>query len=186
MLLTSSRSARAAAGQWQAGGRVGVAWLDGPSSGASHSVGSDSVASNLGPSAEAFLRRGLSDALDLDLQLLTSVHPFQPDTKMPSSASDTSSLPWLLGVTPGLTYRWDVLRAIPYVGAGVGVYSGHELSSGWNGTQFGAVGRAGVEWLLNRDVVLSVQASAHVCLTDTPIPAPWVQLTVGAGYAWGW
>jgi hypothetical protein len=180
MLLTSSRPAVAAAGQWQAGGRVGVAWLDG-------SAGSNSVASGLGPTAEAFLRRGLSDALDLDLQLLTSVHPFQPDTKMPSSSSDaSSSLPWLLGFTPGLTYRWDVLRAIPYVGAGVGVYSGHQLSSGWNGTQFGAVARAGVEWLLNRDVVLSAQASAHLGLTEAPIPAPWVQLTVGAGYVWGW
>jgi hypothetical protein len=184
MLLTSS-PAGAAAGQWQAGGRVGMAWLDGPR-------GRNSVASNLGPSAEAFVRRGLSDALDLDLQILTSVHPFQPDTKMPSSPSDgSSSLPWVLGFTPGLTYRWDVLRAIPYVGAGAGIYSGHadsgqDVSSGWNGTQFGAVARAGIEWLLNRDVVLSVQASAHLGLAQSPIPAPWVQLTAGAGYVWGW
>lgn len=179
VLLTCSRPAHAAAGQWQAGGRVGVAWLNGPS----HA----SVANELGPSAEAFVRRGLSDALDLDLQLLTSVHPFQPDTKMPSSPSDaSSSLPWVLGFTPGLSYRWDVLRAIPYVGAGLGVYSGHGLSSGWNGTQFGVVVRAGVEWLLNRDVVLSAQASAHLGLTEDPIPAPWVQLTAGAGYVWGW
>jgi hypothetical protein len=133
------------------------------------------------------LRRGLGDALDLDLQLLTSLHPFQPDTKMPpSSRSESSELPWLLGFTPGLMYRWDVLRAIPYVGAGAGVYSGRGLSSGWNGTQFGGVARAGVEWLLNREVVLSVQASAHFGLTESPIPAPWVQLTAGAGYAWGW
>jgi hypothetical protein len=186
MLLTS-RPAGAAAGQWQAGGRVGFAWLDGPNSFGRNPVGPNSFASNLGPSAEAFVRRGLSDALDLDLQILTSVHPFQPDTKMPSSPSDgSSSLPWVLGFTPGLTYRWDVLRAIPYVGAGVGIYSGHEVSSGWNGTQLGAVARAGIEWLLNRDVVLSVQASAHLGLTHAPIPAPWVQLTAGAGYVWGW
>jgi hypothetical protein len=172
MVLTLSRRAAAAAGQWQAGGRVGVAWLDGP---------------RAGPTAEAFVRRGLSDALDLDLHLLTSVHPFQPDTKMPSgSSSGSSSLPWVFGFTPGLSYRWDVLRVIPYLGAGVGVYSGHELSSGWNDTQFGAVARAGVEWLLNRDVVLSVQASAHVALTESPIPAPFLQLTAGAGYVWGW
>lgn len=172
VVLTCSRHACAAAGQWQAGGRVGVAWLDGP---------------RFGPSAEAFLRRGLSDALELDLELLTSLHPFQPDTKMPSGSSSSSSeLPWVLGFTPGLLYRWDVLRAIPYVGAGVGVYAGDGLASGWNGTQFGAVARAGVEWLLNRDVVLSVQASAHLALTEGPIPAPMVQLTAGASYVWGW
>lgn len=149
-----------------------MGWLDGP---------------RFGPSADAFLRRGLSDAIDLDLQLLTSLHPFQPDTKLPSESPDASSgLPWLLGFTPGLLYRWDVLRAIPYVGAGVGLYSGEGLSSGWSGTQFGGVARAGVEWLLNRDVVLSVQASAHLALTESPVSAPWVQLTAGAGYAWGW
>lgn len=182
VLATGARRAHAAAGQWQAGGRIGAAWLDGP---------------RVGPSAEAFLRRGLTDSLDLDLQLLTSVHPFQPDTKMPSSTSGASSaLPWSLGFTPGLVYRWDVLRAIPYLGAGAGAYLGHGLSSRsnaarydsspYNGTQFGVVGRAGVEWLLNRDVVLSVQASAHLALTESPIPAPWLQLTAGAGYAWGW
>jgi hypothetical protein len=172
MVLTCSRRAGAAAGQWQAGGRVGVAWLDGP---------------RLGPAAEAYMRRGLNDALDFDLEALTSFHPFQPDTKMPSSSSNaSSSLPWVFGFTPGLSYRWDVLRAIPFVGAGVGIYSGHGLASRWDGTQFGGVARAGIEWLLNRDVVLSVQASAHLALTEASIPAPWVQLSAGAGYVWGW
>lgn len=172
VLTTRTRHACAAAGQWQAGGRVGVAWLDGP---------------RFGPSAEAYLRRGIGDALDLDLQLLTSLHPFQPDTKMPpGSSNEPSALPWALGITPGLLYRWDVLRAIPYAGVGLGVYTGEGLSSRWNGTQFGAVARAGVEWLLNRDVVLSAQTSAHFGLSERPVPAPWVQLTVGAGYVWGW
>jgi hypothetical protein len=179
-LLTSARPAGAAAGQWQAGGRVGVAWLDGP---------------RAGPSAEAYLRRGLGDTIDLDLQLLTSLHPFQPDAKIlplgSNARSDVGSgagpdVPWVFGVTPGLSYRWDVLQVIPFAGLGVGVYASDGLSSGWNGVQFGVVARAGVEYLLNRDVVLSAQASTHLALTESPVPSPYIQLTAGVGYAWGW
>jgi hypothetical protein len=172
VVLASTRHACAAAGQWQAGGRAGIAWLDGP---------------RVGPTAEAFLRHGVTDSVDLDLQLTTSFHPFQPDAKMALSPSRApSELPWLLGFTPGLLYRWDVLRVIPFAGAAVGVFAGDGLSSRWNGVQFGVSGRAGVEYLLNRDVVLSMQASAHFDLTDSPVPSPWFQLTAGAGYVWGW
>jgi hypothetical protein len=172
LVLASSRRACAAEGQWQAGGRVGTAWLDGP---------------GWGLSAETFLRRGITDAVDLDLQITSSLHPFQPDAKMalgPSGAS--AETPWVLGITPGLMYRWDVLRVIPFAGAGIGAFVGDGLSSRWNGAQFGVSGRAGIEYLLNRDVVLSVQASAHLALTESPIPSPWFQLTAGAGYVWGW
>jgi hypothetical protein len=175
--LTSTRHAGAAAGQWQAGGRVGVAWIDGP---------------RAGPSAEAFLRRGLGEAIDLDLQLLTSFHPFQSDAKLVPLGSNArtdvggSEVPWVLGLTPGLSYRWDVLQVIPFAGVGVGMYASDGLSSRWNGLQFGVVARAGVEYLLNRDVVLSVQASTHLALTESPLPSPFIQLTAGAGYAWGW
>jgi hypothetical protein len=170
--LTSTRNACAAAGQWQAGGRAGVAWLDG---------------ARVGPTAESFLRHGISDAVELDLQLTTSLHPFQPDAKMAlGSRSSSSELPWVLGFTPGLLYRWDVLRVIPFAGAGVGVFAGDGLSSRWNGVQFGVSARAGVEYLLTRDVVLGLQASAHFDLTESPVPSPWLQLTAGAGYVWGW
>jgi hypothetical protein len=172
VMLANTRRACAAAGQWQAGGRAGTAWLDGP---------------RPGPSAEAFLRHGATDAVDLDLQLTTSLHPFQPDAKMALGSSRSSSeLPWLLGITPGLSYRWDVLRVIPFAGAGVGAFVGNGLSSRWNGVQFGVSARTGVEYLFNRDVVLSVQASAHFALTESPVPAPWLLFTVGAGYVWGW
>jgi hypothetical protein len=179
-VLTNAARAGAAAGQWQAGGRVGMAWLDGP---------------RWGPSGEAFVRHGLDDALALDFQLVTSLHPFQPDTKLLPAGSDTRTggmggaspaVPWLLGVTPGLSYRWDVLQVIPFAGLGFGVYASEGLSSSWRGLQLGAVARAGVEYLLSRDVVLSVQASTHLALTESPIPSPYIQLTAGAGYAWGW
>ena len=102
----------------------------------------------------------------------------------PSGAS--AETPWVLGITPGLLYRWDVLRVIPFAGAGIGAFVGDGLSSRWNGAQFGVSGRAGIEYLLNRDVVVSVQASAHLALTESPIPSPWFQLTAGVGYVWGW
>lgn len=126
---------------------------------------------------------------------MTSLHPFQPDAKLlpdgsnarpPAPAGASAEVPWVLGVAPGLSYRWDVLRVIPFAGLGVGVYASDGLSSRWNGLQFGAVARAGVEYLLNRDVVLSVQGSAHLALTESPLPSPYMQLTAGAGYVWGW
>jgi hypothetical protein len=170
--LALPRRADAAAGQWQAGGRAGMAWLDGP---------------GWGPSVESFLRHGLGDSVDFDLQILTSLHPFQSDAKMASgSAPDSAPTPWALGMTPGLLYRWDVLRVIPFVGAAVGIYASDGWSRSGRGLQFGAAGRAGLEYLLSRDVVLSVQASAHFALTESPLPSPWVQLTAGAGYVWGW
>ena len=170
--LAFPRHACAAAGQWQAGARGGISWLDG---------------SRWGPSAEAFLRYGLGDSVDLDLQLLTSFHPFQPDAKMAASlASDDAALPWIAGVAPALLYRWDVLRVIPFAGAGVGAYLNDGLDSRDDGMQFGVSARAGVEYLLNRDVVLSAQLGAQLALTESPIPAPWIQLGVGAAYVWGW
>jgi hypothetical protein len=171
-VLAVARPAGAAAGQWQAGARAGVAWLDGP---------------GWGLSAESFLRHGLTDSVDLDLQILTSLHPFQSDAKMASGAGENRApTPWALGLTPGLLYRWDVLRVIPFAGAAVGIYASDGWSRSGSGLQFGAAGRAGVEYLLSRDVVLSVQASAHFALTESPLPSPWVQLTAGAGYVWGW
>jgi hypothetical protein len=149
-----------------------VAWLDGPRS---------------GPSAETFLRYGLGDSIDLDLQLLTSFHPFQPDAKMATDPlANDSALPWIAGASPALLYRWDVLRVIPFAGAGVGAYHSNGLDSRWNGTQFGVSARAGVEYLLSRDVVLSAQLGAHLALTESPLPEPWIQLGLGASYVWGW
>lgn len=170
--LACPRHARAAAEQWQAGARAGVAWLDGP---------------GWGPSTEAFLRYGLGDSLDLDVQLVGALFPFQQDAKMAAtSPTNDTELPWVAGLVPALLYRWDVLRVIPFAGAGVGVYHNDAGDSRWKGTQFGVSARAGVEYLLSRDVVLSTQIGAHWALTESPLPAPWIQLGVGAGYVWGW
>lgn len=185
--LSTTRAATAAAGQWQAGGRLGAAWL---------------AEASVGPSLELYVRRGLTDSLELDVQVIGSLHPFpqrpfQADSKTraatSSMATDVSSTAtaWAFGVVPGLSYRWDVFRLVPTIGIGVGFFSGHSPS--WNsavtssvGGQFGASGRLGLDYLLNRSVVLSVQASAHVVNAESFVRVPWVQIGLGAAHAWGW
>jgi hypothetical protein len=147
---------------------------------------------------ELYLRRGLTDSLELDVQVLGSLHPFQADAKTQattasgmSSGVSSPATPWAFGVVPGISYRWDVFRVVPSAGIGIGFYSGHSPS--WNsavsssvGGQFGASGRVGLDYLLNRSVVLSVQASAHVVNADSFVRVPWVQIGLGAAHAWGW
>jgi hypothetical protein len=199
--LTLVTPAQGAEGAWQGGARLGVAWL------------SDA---GVGPALEGYLRRGLGESLDLDLQVLASIHPFQADSKSSSgtaapdsSGNGASSSPWGLGIVPGLTYRWDVFRVVPYVGAGLGFYSWHfyspsvssepvsGASSGntaskssaeraLEGGLFGVSVRLGLDYLLNRDVVLSVQASAHVVNAESVVRVPWIQIGIGAAHAWGW
>lgn len=181
-LLASARTAAAAEGQWQAGARLGAAWLS---------------EANIGPSLELYVRRGLTDSLELDVQVIGSVHPFQGDSKTraaaPAMSPDASSraTTWAFGVVPGLSYRWDVFRIVPIAGIGIGFFSSHSPS--WNsavtngvGGPFGASGRLGLDYLLNRSVVLSVQASAHFVPAERFLRVPWVQLGVGAAHAWGW
>jgi opacity protein-like surface antigen len=166
---------QAAAGQWQAGARLGTAWL------------SDG---GLGPALDGYLRRGIAESLDLDLQVLSSIHPFQADSKSADAPSNVSAArvktPWALGVVPGLLYRWDVFRVVPYAGIGLGFYSVNTAVVTSAGGQFGASGRAGLDYLLNRSVVLSVQASVHVMNRQSSLQVPWVQIGLGAAHAWGW
>lgn len=172
MLLGPARHARAAARQWQAGARLGLAWLDGP---------------GLGPSAEAYVRHGLSDSFDLELQVLTSLHPFSPSSDpVPPVGSAPSNHGWALGLGPGLLYRWDVLRIVPFAGVGLGVYEWSGVDAELNRAQFGGSGRLGLDYLLTRDVVLSVQTSAHLAWSDDGVTIPWFQLGLGAAHAWGW
>jgi hypothetical protein len=171
-VVASTGRAHAAAGQWQAGGRLGAAWLDG---------------ARLGPSVEGYLRHGLGDSLDFELQVLTSLHPFQPDSKSaPAPGSTTSDPAWALGLSPGVLYRWDVLRAVPFAGLGLGIYEWGGVESELNSAQFGVSGRLGLDYLLSRDVVMSVQASAHLLMAESSVRLPWFQLGVGAAHAWGW
>jgi hypothetical protein len=160
-LCCSVMRAQAAEGAWQAGARLGVAWLHQP---------------GLGPALDAYVRRGVSESLDLDLQVLGSFHPFQLDSKSRAGVSEKRP-PWALGIVPGISYRWDVFQLVPYAGLGVGFYSSA-------GGQFGASGRVGLDYLLSRSVVLSVQASAHVVSAEGLIP--WLQFGVGAAHSWGW
>jgi hypothetical protein len=185
ILFLAAGEAVAATGEWQAGGRLGAAWLD---------------SSGIGPALETYLRRGLSESFDLDVQVLTSLHPFQSDSKV---TLDGTSVPlsvraapgWALTVSPGLVYRWDVLRAIPYIGAGIGAYAfgegvggraANDTRKGESLLQFGASGRIGLDYLLSRSLVSSVQASAHVVVADGSLRMPWFEVGFGLGHSWGW
>jgi hypothetical protein len=168
MVLLPTRHAHAAAKQWQAGARLGIAWLDGP---------------GLGFSAEPYLRHGLTDSFDLELQVLTSLHPFPPSDSVGSAGSD---LGWALGLGPGVLYRWDVLRVVPFAGVGLGVYEWGGVDADLNRAQFGGSARLGLDYLLTRDVVFSAQTSAHAAWSDGGVRIPWFQLGFGAAYAWGW
>jgi hypothetical protein len=170
-VVASAGRAHAAAGQWQAGGRLGAAWLDG---------------ARLGPSIEGYLRHGIGDSFDFELQVLTSLHPFQPDSKSAAPAGSTSQPAWAFGVAPGVLYRWDVLRAVPFAGFGLGIYEWGGVEKELDRAQFGVSGRFGVDYLLSRDVVMSVQASAHLVMAESSVRLPWFQLGVGAAHAWGW
>jgi len=163
--------AHAAAGQWQAGGRLGAAWLDG---------------ARLGPSIEGYLRHGLADSVDFELQVLTSLHPFQPDSKSAPASSTASEPAWAFGLSPGVLYRWDVLRAVPFAGIGLGIYEWSGVNRELNRAQFGVSGRLGLDYLLSRNVVMSVQASTHLVMAESSVRLPWFQLGVGAAHAWGW
>ena len=172
LLWSWASSARAASGQWQAGGRLGAAWLSG---------------AGVGPALEGYLRYGLTESLELDLQLSSSVHPFHNFQADPNSdlAQPKAETPWALGISPGLLYRWDVFQFVPYAGFGLGFYSWNNAVSESAGGQFGASGRVGLDYLLSRSVILSVQGSVHVVFSDG-LQVPWLQLGVGAAHAWGW
>ncbi|HVZ33689.1 MAG TPA: hypothetical protein VG963_14755 [Polyangiaceae bacterium] len=169
--LLRAEPARAAAGEWQAGGRLGIAWLAGP---------------RLGPEVEGDLRRGIGDSFDVDLQVLASIHPFQSRSKSTGSALTDSGTPWAIGIVPGVLYRWDVFRAVPYAGLGLGFFGWHGADPELGRTRLGVSGRVGLDYLLSRGVVLSVQASAQVVSADDTLRVPWVQLGLGAAHAWGW
>jgi hypothetical protein len=171
MMLVPSRHAQAAARQWQAGARLGSAWLDGP---------------GLGFSAETYLRHGLTDSFDLELQVLTSLHPFTPTSDAVPVGSAPSDLGWALGLGPGILYRWDVLRVVPFAGVGLGIYEWGGVDADLNRAQFGGSARLGLDYLLTRNVVLSVQTSAHAAWSDDGVRIPWFQLGLGAAHAWGW
>lgn len=138
----------------------------------------------MGPALEGYLRAGLTESLDFDLQILSSIHPFQADSNS-ELAPPKSETPWALGIAPGLLYRWDVFQFVPYAGFGLGFYSWNNAVSESAGGQFGASGRVGLDYLLSRSVILSVQASVHVVISDG-LQVPWLQLGVGAAHAWGW
>lgn len=123
---------------------------------------------------EAFAGRGIAESLNASLMLTASLHP--PLSATPSGA---------VALAAGVSYRWDVLRAVPYVGAGVGAYALHGVNPQLKSARFGGPLRLGVDYLLSRDVVLSGQATAHVVSADGDVQIPWFQVGIGVSHSWG-
>lgn len=167
-----AQPARAAAGQWQAGGRLGAAWLD---------------TRGLGPLLEAQLRHGVSESFDVELQMTTSFHPFSTSSSLNQAGRSGDAAGWALALSPGVLYRWDTLRAVPFAGVALDAYAwSGEIEPAIKSARFGASGKLGLDYLLSRDVVLSVQATAHVLTAGGEVRLPWFQLGLGAAHAWGW
>jgi hypothetical protein len=157
------RHARAEAGQWQGGAGLGAAWLEGAAP---------------GPALTAYVRRGLSASLDLNLQSMASIHPFNSD----------ADHAWAFEVGPGIDVRWDVLQWIPYAGLGLAYYrlGGAAVDDTERaGSSLGAPLYVGVDYLLSRAWVLNLQATVHTLLAPDGPRLSWAQLTFGVAHAWG-
>ena len=150
--------AHAEPGQWRTGAGLGAAWLD-------HA--------GVGPALAVFLGLGLSSSVDVQLQSVASLHPFQNE----------SNPAWALGVGPALGYRWDVLRWVPYVRLGAAYYRYNDSEA--RGGAFGGPLALGVDYLISRALILNVQATAHVFIAPDGPRLPWAQLSFGAAHGWG-
>jgi hypothetical protein len=162
-LGASPRCARAESGQWQGGAGLGAAWLEG---------------AGPGPALTAYVRRGLSPTLDISLQSMASLHPFNP----------ASERGWAFEVGPALSVRWDVLQWIPYAGLGLGYYrlGGAAVDdTARAGSSLGAPLCVGVDYLLSRAWVLNLQATVHTLIAPDGPRLTWALLTFGAAHAWG-
>jgi hypothetical protein len=96
---------------------------------------------------------GLSDTLSARAAVSYGLHP------------GTSSLS-MLGFAGELIYIIDVLAVVPYFGAGLdGLASSHGPKREWRG-DFGAHPVVGVDWLLNRDLALGLEARPVFVLSD--------------------
>lgn len=158
-----SRQARATSGQWQGGAGLGAAWLD---------------EASVGPALAAHVRRGLSTSVDLEVQAAASLHPFRSASKQA----------WAGALGPGLAVRWDVLRWIPFAGAGVAYYrmGGSALADAdLAGGSLGVPLSIGVDYLLSRSMSLNLRATAHTTIAPGGPRLGWAQLTLGAAHAWG-
>lgn len=118
---------------------------------------------------------GLSDMFDAELELFASQNVVVDDQKTTVFAATT-----------GLAYKIDILRWIPYVGVLGGYYHWGGLP-GPNGetNAVGAAAQLGLDFLMTRDVALSLDFRWHFSFKDE-FYSPMRSLMLGAEYRWGY
>jgi opacity protein-like surface antigen len=113
---------------------------------------------------------GLSDAWDVDFSALVSFH----DTR------DTSSA--LIRFVPGVVYKFDVVRWVPYLGAGIG-YALVSQSSVQHDVSGDVL--AGADYLWSRHWVSGLEYRVTLG-TRAPLATPLHELLVSLEYQWGY
>jgi len=157
-----SGEAAAFGNQWHAGAKAGFA------------TQSDK---DIGPAVGIHGAYGLSDMFDAEIEVLGSRN---------GGVAGTSQL---FSATAGVAYKIDVLRWIPYVGLLGGYYDYMQAPGphGESGGEFGMALQVGLDFLVTRDVALSLDFRPHFSFHDgvDNIYSPFQTLMLGAEYRWG-
>jgi len=116
----------------------------------------------------------LSDMFDAELELL--------GTHNGSSLGTSTDV---MAATAGVAYKVDILRVVPYAGLLGGYYhwGGAPGPNGESGSAVGASFQIGADFLLTREVALSLDYRWHFSFKEE-FYAPLRTLMLGAEYRW--
>jgi hypothetical protein len=119
----------------------------------------------------------LSDMFDAELELMQSENRGDGVTS------------GIFAAAAGLTYKIDILRIVPYVGALGGFYDYMQAPGphGESGGEFGMALQVGFDFLLTRDIALNLDFRPHFSFHDgiTSPYSPLQTIMVGAEYRFG-
>jgi hypothetical protein len=117
---------------------------------------------------------GLSDMFDAELELFLTENLAAEDQKAR-----------VFGATAGVAYKVDILRWIPYGGLLGGYYDFSGVPGPHGETKtVGAALQVGLDFLLTRDVALSLDFRSHFSFKEE-LYSPLQTLMLGAEYRWG-
>lgn len=160
-------AAEAAEGQWRLGGQLLAASLS---------------ERGFGPGFAGRLSHGLTESIEFDATAMAALHfggaGAEAEGGSPFSAATVLAV--------GLSYRWDVLRVVPHLGVGAGVYAWKGVNADLQDRRFGAPLRLGVDYLVSRNWVLDASVTAHFVAGESGLRVPWIMVGLGASHAWGW
>jgi hypothetical protein len=172
------RTAAAFENEWHVGAKGGLSMLSGM---------------GVGPAVGIHGAYGLSDMFDAELELLGSSNSAGPSfwckATTPSAPPASGAEPPCTNIyaaTAGLTYKVDILRVIPYVGAlgGYYNYAGAPGPNGESGGQVGAAAQVGFDFLATREIAVSLDYRVHFSFLGD-FYSPFQTLLLGAEYRFG-